>query len=392
MRALGLDSARASDANPAAPGATRVRDVVHQSLAMQGQDWRSSRWAVGVRAPGVTETDVRAALNQGLVVRSWPMRGTVHLVAAEDIGWLQDLTNPRVLAGAAKRREFLGMSDAALEQVTEASLAALSGDAQHTRSGITRDELSAVWTDAGIAWKPNWRYHLIWWMCQNGLTTFGPVDEPAADQGSDPDPRIVLADAWIKNPRKLTGDDALAELAARYVGGRGAVTQKDLASWSGILAADAKRALNLAAESGAIVPTRRAEVSGAAGALWADPHHLEAATTSASPSADWWLLPAFDEHLLGYNIREPQLGPALLDRIIPARNGVFLATVVHDGRVVGTWRRGQKRKRSAGEGRESTALEITAFPNETIDTRALESEITRLADFYNLSFSQVTVS
>ena len=74
------------------------------------------------------------AFNSGLIVRSWPMRGTIHLLAAEDIGWMQKVTNPRVLSGAAKRREFLGISDETLEKLVEVSVDALRGSA-----GMDRD-------------------------------------------------------------------------------------------------------------------------------------------------------------------------------------------------------------------------------------------------------------
>ena len=374
MRALGLDSARTADA-PGLPGPERAAAVVAQLFALQGQAWRSSRWAVGTRAPGLTQADVIAALNSGRIVRSWPMRGTVHLIAAEDIGWVQRLTNPRVVAGAQKRRDFLGMSDAVLEHATEVSLAALAGGAS-----LTRDELAAVWTEAGIDWKPNWRYHLIWWLCQNGLATFGPVPE-ATDQGpKDPELRLVLAADWIPHPREFTGDAALIELAHRYVRGRGAVTQKDLASWALIPATDAKRGLTLAVESGALVRARRADTGGAAGALFADPAHLGAANEPRDPG-DWRLLPAFDEHLLGYALRAPQFDAAHLPQLIPGKNGMFLATVVRDGRAVGTWRRDPK----------SGDVEVTAFPGERVDPAALEPELARWAAFTGVAPPALTV-
>lgn len=339
-----------------------VMSVVDRLFALQGQDWRTSKWAIGVRAPGITSADVDEALNSGSLVRSWPMRGTVHLIGSADIGWMQQLTNARVIAGAAKRREFLGLSDLVLDRVTEVTVAALSDG-----NSLDRGELSIIWTEAGIDWKPNWRYHLIWWLCQTGITTFGPVH--AMNSGADPEPRLVLASDWIREPRMLEGDDALAELARRYVQGRGAVTQKDLASWAMIPAASAKRALALALELGTVVQARRAEVSGAAGALWVDPHCLD--TFGVDATAPLLALPAFDEHLLGYNIREPQLVPDQLSRIIPGKNGVFKPTIVQGGRVTGTWNHNAKTHK----------IEISALPGESIDADALTAPIARWSAF-----------
>lgn len=369
MRALGLDGACAADAvTPGeATGADRVHSVVAHLFALQGQDWRSSQWAVGSRAPGISSGDVVEAMHTGRVVRSWPMRGTVHLVASEDIGWMQRLTNPRVLAGAPKRRAFLGMSDAVLERVTEVSLAALAGG-----TSLDRAELGQVWTDAGIDWKPNWRYHLIWWLCQNGLTTFGPI-AAGAGGSSAPEPRLVLASEWITAPRILDDDDALAEFALRYVRGRGAVSRKDLASWALLPAASAARGLELAVARGSITTARRDDVAGAAGALWVDPTALAAAESAVDSPDDtgWRLLPAFDEHLLGFSDRSPQFDAAHLGELVPGKNGVFLATVVHRGRAVGTWRRDPK----------SRAVTVSAFPGEHIDVAALTPELVRWAAF-----------
>lgn len=341
MSALGLDFDSAHDQTlqptGSLSGAARIASTASRMLAVQGQDWRSARWALGVRTPGASVGDVHEAFNDGLIVRSWPMRGTIHIVAAEDIGWMQRATNRRVLAGAAKRREFLGITDATLETLVDTSLEALRGGIS-----LDRDELSEVWTEAGIEWQNNWRYHLIWWMCQNGLTVQGPVSERG-------EPRLVLASDWIASPRELNGHEALQELAARYASARGAVSAQDLAWWAGLTMTEAKTGLKLATESGQLVEcsTTRDEKPAA---LWVDPRLLD--EPSHPDKESWLLLPAFDEHLLGYQNRTPQLAPEHFDRIVPGRNGMFLATIVHNGRVVGTWKKGTRK----GEGLIGTPM------------------------------------
>lgn len=352
---LHVDSVEDQPAASAAPrsGAARIASTAGRMLAVQGQDWRSARWALGLRTPGTTVDDVHEAFNSGLIVRSWPMRGTVHLLRAEDIGWMQLVTNRRVLAGAVKRREFLGINDATLDALVNTSLEALRGG-----RGLSRDELSDIWTEAGIEWQSNWRYHLIWWLCQNGLAVQGPVSA----QG---EPQLVLASEWIAAPRELHGDEALLELAARYAAARGAVSAQDLAWWAGITAREAKSALAFATEVGRLIEatTTRDEKTVT---LWVDPRLLEstsqtnsrtnsqanAQSCSQQDPREWLLLPAFDEHLLGYQNRVAQLAPAHFERIVPGRNGMFLATVVRDGRVVGTWKKGTRK----GEGLIGTPL------------------------------------
>ncbi len=67
-------------------------------------------WAVGVRVPGAGLNDVRAALDAGTVVRSWPMRGTLHLVPPEDLGWMLDLTAEQLTRSIAARHRELDIT------------------------------------------------------------------------------------------------------------------------------------------------------------------------------------------------------------------------------------------------------------------------------------------
>ena len=356
-------------------GADRITSVAHRMLAVQGQDWRSSRWALGVRAPGSHVDDVLEAFAQRRIVRSWPMRGTVHVVPSEDIGWMQAATNHRVLAGAPKRREFLGMSDATLDHLVETSLAALDAT-----PGLDRDALAAAWTDAGIEWQSAWRYHVIWWICQNGLATFGPI-------GKGGEPQLVRTEQWIEAPRELSGDAALAELAIRYATARGPVRDKDFAWWTGLTVREARVGIEAAAATGSLVKAQALDaagdpVGGVAGTLWVDPELL-GAVSDPGALPEWSLLAAFDEHLLGYTDRGAQLDPEHFDRIVPGRNGMFLATVVHRGRVVGTWKRARTKR---------GGLEVTPFPGAQIDAAALEPLNAAAADFHGVPAGDITVT
>lgn len=349
MRALGLwqrIAPTASDAPLSAP--QRARAVAEHLLAAQGQDWIAVRWALGVRADGVTDADVRAAFHTGALVRSWPMRGTVHVVPAEDIGWMQRATNHRVLPGAAKRRTFLGLDDTSLDRMTEVALTRLVGG-----RSMSRDELATAWEEAGVTGPGGeglgpWRYHVIWWLCQNGLLISGPLD----DSGSG-EPRFVLAEEWIPSPRSFEGEAALVELATRFVRGRGPVQERDFSWWTGLTVREAKIGL-----AGALAEHAVAAIEVEGKRYFAAPELLEGPTT-APDEAPLLLLPAFDEHLLGYTDRAAVLDPEHLARILPGRNGVFRPTVVDAGRVAGVWGRTARSTH--------TLLRIEPFPGVVID-------------------------
>ncbi|MGB3414900.1 MAG: winged helix DNA-binding domain-containing protein [Microbacteriaceae bacterium] len=311
------------------PAQSAYRTVKHLQ-ALQGQDFGASRYALGVRIPDSRLFEIDAAFNAGLLVRSWPMRGTVHAVAAEDIGWMQGLTNHRVLANVPKRREFIGLPDRQVELV--ASLTE-----EYLRAGVaaTRDELSAVWVAGGAEPNNAWRYHLIWYLSQIGLITMGPIIEGKHS--------IVLASEWIRNPRRLEGEAALVELALGYQRGRGPVTTADFAWWAGLTQSEAKKAFALAEFQTVLIQGIPHFVQ---------PANLETFEQRVSDSHAPLLLGAFDEHLLGYKIRDLAIDAAHFAEIVPGKNGVFKPTIVSAGQVVGTWNRAS-RQAEALSGREA---------------------------------------
>src|SRR3712207_2643874 len=94
-------------------------EAVRLLTCVQGQDLPGALTSVALRTAQRTRAGVAAALDAGEVVRSWPMRSTLHLVPAEDLHWLLELCGPRVLAGAARRRAVLGLTEADTERARE---------------------------------------------------------------------------------------------------------------------------------------------------------------------------------------------------------------------------------------------------------------------------------
>ena len=96
-------------------------------LALQAQDFPGVKWSVGLRYAGATVGGVDAALDAGRIVRSWPLRGTLHVVGADDLSWLLALTAPRMIASTATRRAVLGLGDSDLERAREIATGVLTG-------------------------------------------------------------------------------------------------------------------------------------------------------------------------------------------------------------------------------------------------------------------------
>ncbi|MPV37128.1 winged helix DNA-binding domain-containing protein [Georgenia subflava] len=288
------------------------------------------------------------ALAVGEVVRSWPMRGTLHLVPAEDLGWMLSLTSERLIAGAARRRQQLGIDEPMLHRAAEVVQEALRGG-----GSLSRTELMALWERAGLLEAGQRGYHLLWNLSQRGLTCFGPL--VGGEQ------RIVLLDEWVPRPRALERDEALGEWALRYFRGHGPATRKDFMWWTKLTGKEVTAALAVARPQLEVI-----DVDGADHFL--DPATPQLLEENRRAARGVLLLPGFDELILGYQDRSATLPAEHADRIVPGGNGMFRPTVVAGGRVVGTWRR-------TGSG---TRRRIEAEPFTTF-TQAVERAVARRA-------------
>jgi hypothetical protein len=296
--------------------------VVDRLLAVQAQDLRWAKWAVAVRAPGTSSAEVDALLDSGRVVRSWPMRGTLHLVPAQELGWMLELTTPRLWAGSTARRRDLGLDESTIERARDIAIGALTGGRELSR-GAFLEVLKQQGIDAG----GQRGYHLVWHLAQSGTLCWG--------RQLDTQQMLVLLDEWVPRPRRLERDEALAEFLLRYLAGHGPAPLTDFAWWTQLTMTEAKTALAVAGDR-----LTSLEVEGVSHLLPAehDTGPLAKARRGRGPDAVL-ALPGFDEYLLGYRDRSHAIEPEYLNRVVPGKNGIFLPILVRGGRVIGTWRR-----------------------------------------------------
>ncbi|MGH3798493.1 MAG: winged helix DNA-binding domain-containing protein [Pseudonocardiaceae bacterium] len=200
----------------AGPGFATATEAVRWLTAMQAQDYPGAVTSIALRTEPGTRQCVEAALNAGEVVRSWPMRGTLHFVSAEDLPWMLSLTTTRLLAGAASRRAALGLDLPTIEHAGQLATDALAGGRQ-----LRRDALLAIWDDAGLLTVKQRSYHFIWHLAQTGTLCYGPV--------RDGEQHLVLLDEWVPNPKRPERDEALGEWVLRYFRSHGPATAKDFA-------------------------------------------------------------------------------------------------------------------------------------------------------------------
>lgn len=316
--------------------------------AVQAQDAYGALWAVGSRLRVPRESTVEAAVTQGWIVRTWPMRGTLHFVAAADVRWMLALLAVRVIAAnRARLARTMGLDDATLRRSRRVVERALGGG-----TPVARADLYAALDRAGIATDGQRGMHIVGWLAMQGVVCGGPR---AGKQ-----PTFVLLDAWVPPTPPLARDEALHALALRYFRARGPATAQDLAGWAGLTVSDAKRAAALAGD--ALVTER---IDGVDHLRGGDPPRRAARTLH--------LLAPFDELLVGYRDRAASLDAAALRTVI-TRNGLVLPAIALDGRVIGTW------KRTLGAG--DVTLELQPFrPFDGSELTSIRRAAARYAAF-----------
>jgi hypothetical protein len=306
--------------HPAAAGS--VTETVRHLLAVQAQDFAQSLWAVALRTKNSTRSDVLAALERGEIVRTLPIRGTLHLVAAEDLRWILSLTAARLLQGAVTRNSRLGLDPATLDRAEAVTRRELAG------RSMSRDEFIKLLGRSGVSTEGERGYHVIFYLAQLSLVCWGP---PSGSQQA-----LVLVDDWIPAQRPLGKDAALAQFALRYFSSHGPATERDFAWWTKLTLADVRAGM-------AAVRDELTELTYRGTSYWIATSELDAASGGRAASAVH-ALPGFDEYLLGYQDRLLPVAAEHFERVVPGSNGIFLPTIVASGRVVGTWRRTPKSK------------------------------------------------
>ncbi|MFN8158185.1 MAG: winged helix DNA-binding domain-containing protein [Candidatus Nanopelagicales bacterium] len=313
---------------PASAGTPATVDAIVTHLgAMQAQDNASGLWSLGLRLGGATQAEVTVALERREALRTWPMRGTVHLVPSRDAHWMLDVTGSKALAGAAKRRQYLGLADEVADRAVETIGEQLSGGRR-----LTRAQLLDALVASGVPITNNLGYHLLWYASQRGVSAIAP--------DVDGEQTFVLLDDWVPDPVRLSTDEALATLATRYFRSHGPTTRQDFQGWTGLNVTESKKAIALAGDALAT-----AELDGVEVLL--DPVLLEAGLLDADLPDDDSIhaLPGFDEYMLGYKDRSLFLDKSQFDAVVPGGNGMFRSTLVRRGRVLATWTRSTKGKR-----------------------------------------------
>ena len=315
-----------------------VAAVTRALCALQAQAFDAARHQVRVRSVGLTAAAVDHAFEEDRsVVRTWLMRGTLHLCAADDVRWLVDVFGSALLQFGASRRRALGLDNATCERGVQVLRTALAG------GPMARRQIRERMITAGVLEEPVGQslIHLLYHAAALGVICSGPR------MGRDDS--FVLLDDWVPRSSGPSGDAALAELARRYFAAYGPASEADFYTWTGLRSAVIRSAM-------AAIGSELVEFPGSIRGLWT----LGPAADAEIVRPTVRLLGHFDTFLLGYRRRE-HLGGADAETWIHDGGGGWIRPVICvDGWIAGGWRM----ERPSGQ------IEVTVMPFDRIGRRA----------------------
>ncbi len=341
-----------------------VLDIVRGTGGIQAQDMNTAPLQVRARSSGLFASDVHRALSQDRsIVRTWAMRGTLHLIPAEDHRWMTALLGASSFSAGRGRRHQLGLDDRTLDEALKHSVDVLS-----TEGPLPRQQLAERLATYDIPVANQALHHVVRAGGFLGVIAHGPLLDGKTET-------FVAADSWLAGIERpeLSRDEALARLASRYIRAFGPSTERDFAVWSGLPLRDARAGFG--AISGELVEVDvEGEgmwvVDGVTGVGWVN-EALDSSTALRSAQNDSEgrgndgplvrLLGFFDTYLLGYRGRGLAVAPEYMSRV-NAGGGMIRPVVTIDGLAVATWSWTRLRGSRLRGNDERLEISVEAFP------------------------------
>lgn len=309
-----------------------AEELVSHMGAMQAQDLTMAKWAIGSRTT-TTENEIQDALNSFRIIRTHILRPTWHLVAAEDIHWMLDLSAPQVKKFTTSLAKKYGFDEKKLDQTNAAIEKLLAGNVHLTRNEIMQELNIKKNTEHGFLGAT-----LMMNAELDGLVCNGHVKGKQMTY-------TLLEEHIAKPSSKLNPEEALRKLAKRYFESHGPATLQDFSWWSGFSPTLCKQVLHsLTADLNFIKVNHQTFWFGTS------------LTDQNQSSQSIHFLPAFDEILIAYKSREASISLEHQPKAF-TNNGIFKPIILENGKVIGTWKKTSKK--------DATQIETCFFTEKT---------------------------
>ena len=155
-------------------------------------------------------------------MRAWAMRKTLHLIAADDAGWMLPLFEPGIEAWSRRRLGQLGMAGADVEKAMR-----VIGQMLAVGEPVSRAQVADRLAAKGIELTVQTRTHVFVTVVTSGVACFGPDVRKG-------EPGLMAPAAWLGERPPFDRERSLEELARRYFAAFGPATERDFAGWAGL--------------------------------------------------------------------------------------------------------------------------------------------------------------
>ena len=316
--------------------ATRPADLLRWMGCIQAQDYAGAKWAIGNRVKDSTDAGIERDFNAGLLLRTHVLRPTWHFVAPEDIGWMLQLTGPKIKAFNKNLHAKLGISDKDLKRSKT-----VIANALRDNNYLTRTALVPLLTKAKINTDDiRMGFHLMDAEL-DGLICSGPRQGKQFTYA-------LLSERAPATP-SIDREEAVARITRLYFCSRGPATVNDFQWWSGLNMTEIKKGLLLNNDI-----LTHSVANGQAYWFSKDARPVKA------PKPATLLLPAYDEYAVAYKDRSDILHPS---HHVTAGYGIFKPVVVVNGQICGQW--------SRKEVKNKIVVETQLLPNHKTNDSAV---------------------
>ncbi len=289
-------------------------DVVHYMGAMQAQEYRMMRWAVGMRTRKPSSKAFKKAYDSGRIIRLHLMRGTWQLVSSEDYWPMIDLCSPKAIA------------------VTKGWMSSNKITISEEEHKHVRDILAQTAADIGSATKEDFVFALAekdMHMDDHRLSYHIRMAEMSGILCSGDllpmKPTYALSADKVKQPSRMDRDEALMRLVHQYFQSRQPATLEDFVWWSGLNIGECKKGMALLGDTIHMERWKGREF-----------YLTDNCRTRGFRKGKCLLIPPYDEYLISYKSRDVVL-PTEHRHHAHNNSGIFQPIIARDGIICGNW-------------------------------------------------------
>ena len=340
-------SARLLNQQLICPQFTSPHDVVSWMGAMQAQEYKMMRWAVGMRTKKLSAKAFEADYNSGRIVRAHLFRTTWQLVAGEDLAWMLDLCRDNALRGMAWWMHSNGMD---IPKAEQEAIQYIFQDYLSNSRIAQKADFAAALADRGITMDDHRLSYHIRLGEYSGLLCSGDLFPMKHS--------YALAADKLPKATQLSKEESLAKLARTYFRSHGPATLEDFVWWSGLNIGDCRKGMEAIRDELTSERWKRLTF-----------HLHKDSRTRGFRRGCVHLLPPYDEYLIGYKSRQVALHPGHIHRA-HSGNGIFWPVILQNGEAVGNW--------STAGGKVQTKV---FHPDANINQEVLEEELARYQKF-----------